>query len=263
VREVVASQVKLGKKKGVVHDPRTFKLKKLLQPRKLPTPPEQSYVGKGEPIRMYANDQIGDCTFAAQAHRIDTSERSSRQVEIQLVDTDVIEAYAALTGYNPQTGANDNGAYMLDVNNYMRTIGMGREEDGSRHTIAAFAALDLKNHAQWKLASWMFGGVYFGAWLPWTAAEQLDAGRTHWRVDESDSEKSEPGSWGGHAMHAVGYSSGSIVLATWGQRLRATWDWVDKYVDEAYVFISEDFLRGDKTPQGFNAEKLQEALANL
>lgn len=255
--------VALGKKPGVVTDPRTFKLKAFL-PRKLPVAPTQSYVGKTEPIRMYSNDRYGCCVFSSQGHQIDVQEKSSRQVEIQLTDQDILSAYSAVTGFDPNRPETDNGTYMLDALNYRYRVGLGREADGSTHKIAAFAAIPAGTKFDknlWKVASWMFGGVWFGAWLPWSAAEQLSQGK-RWTV--VDGPEGEPGSWGGHAMHALGYSEGSIVLATWGRRVRATWEWVAKYVDEAYVVISEDFFsKSGKTAARFNQEALQKALEEL
>lgn len=256
----IVDQVALGKKKGVVHDPRTFHLRQFMEG--LPDPPDQSYVGREEPIRMYGNDRYGSCTCTAHGHRIDVQEKSARQDEIQLSTEDVLRVYSAVTGFDPDDWHTDNGAYMLDINNYMVKTGMGREADGTTHKIGAYAKISLNDVTEWKVASWMFGGVYFGAWLPLTAADQINSGKNYWRVE--DGERAEPGSWGGHAMHALGYSSGSIVLATWGQRLRATWEWLATYCDEAYVLISEDFLRsGGETPHGFNVDELNSMLLRL
>lgn len=248
-------EVKLGKKPGVVHDPRTFKLESFLEPA-LPKAPAESYVGKGEPIRMYANDDWGDCTCAAIAHGIDVHERATRQVEVQLNDDDV------LTAYKRVMVGDDGGAYLLDVLNDQRKLGMGREADGSPHKVTAYASVRLRDRDLWKVASWMFGGLYIGALLPRAAADQLRAGKTRWTVVTDDSGR--PGSWGGHAMYAVGYSSGSVVLSTWDLRIRAEWDWIERYVDEAYAIVSEDFLsRSGRTPQGFSSEKLEDALAAI
>lgn len=256
-------ELKLGKKPGVVEDPRTFKLKSFL-PRKLPKAPAQSYVGKSEPIRLYANDRYGCCVFSSQGHQIDVHERSARQVDIQVTDEDILSAYSAVTGFDPARPETDNGTYMLDGLNYRRTHGIGREADGTPHQISAFAEIPSGSKLDpelWKVASWMFGGVWLGAWLPWSAATQIGQGKRWSVVDGPDG---EPGSWGGHAVSAVGYSSGSVVLATWGQRQRATWEWLAKYTDEAYVVIDEDFLDASgKTAQRFNSDALKQALAEL
>jgi hypothetical protein len=107
----------------------------------------------------------------------------------------------------------------------------------------------------------MFGGLYLGIWLPLSAASQAT-----WDVspDGSTSGDYEPGSWGGHAVYMPGYASKTVTIATWGARVRATWEFLHEYCDEAYCVISEDFLyRTGKTPQGFNIDALTEALTSL
>jgi hypothetical protein len=150
---------------------------------------------------------------------------------------------------------------MLDVLNYMRNVGLGREADGTPHTIGAFAKVNHANKDELKAASWMFGGLYIGAWLPNSAAEEMRAGKPWSRTS---GENAEPGSWGGHAMHSVAYSPTGITLATWGRLQKASWEWVAAYVDEAYCVISEDLLLSSgKTAQGFNVDRLQAELAAL
>ena len=261
------SKVKLGKKLGVVDDPRTFKLKTYL-PSRLPKPPARNSTGAKEPIRMYANDRYGDCAFACMAHRIDVHENASYQQEIQLSNEDVLWSYGDVTGFDPATGANDNGTYMIDALNYFRHTGMGKESDGSRHTIEAFAKLPNFNGKTtesvlntWKVGAWMFGGIYVGAWMPWSALDQLNA-RKEWTVTAGPD--AEPGTWGGHVMFFPAYSEKKVSLTAWGMRQKATWDWLAKYTDEAYVVICEDYFRkSGYNPRGYRIDKLKAALEEL
>ena len=73
---------------------------------------------------MYANDRLGDCTCAAAAHLIQdwTSNNSG---EVTLADPDILKAYEAVSGYDPDTHTNDNGAVETDVLNYWRHTGIG------------------------------------------------------------------------------------------------------------------------------------------
>jgi hypothetical protein len=208
---------------------------------------------------MYANDEIGDCTCAAHGHRIIAQERQTSQREVKVTTQDVIDVYSAVTGFNVVTRQNDNGAYMLDILNYMRHTGMGREKDGTRHTIGAFVQAQPANKYEMKIASYMFGGVYFGAWMPMSVLNQ----GANWEV--AFDATGRPGSWGGHAMYSPGYDSKGIHIISWGQKFHATWEWVHRYVDEAYAMISEDYLYSKKqtTPRGFSPDKLQRALDTL
>jgi hypothetical protein len=246
---------KLGKKLGVVKDPRTISAHRLLTTSK--APPEHRVAHNLRTVPVFANDTYGDCTFASQGHRIEAQENSSRQREIELTDADVIDGYSAVTGFQPDDPSTDNGAYELDVLNYMRKVGIGREKDGSRHTIGAFAAVDWRSYMNFKIAHYVFGGLKVCAGLPIAAQSQKV-----W--DVTSGLDGEPGSWGGHSMYCVGYDDQGITVYTWGREKRATWAWVDTYVDECYAVISEDyFRRGGLTPQGFSLEKLTRQLEDI
>jgi hypothetical protein len=40
-----------------------------------------------------------------------------------------------------------------------------------------------------------------------------------------------------------------------------TWSFFDRYVDEAYALLSQDFLAGDKAPNGLDVAALRSDLA--
>jgi hypothetical protein len=249
---------KLGKKLGVVEDPRTFKLKDIVSSDIIP--PDKYHIDHNQTeFPLFANDQYGDCTCASQGHRIVAQERNASQKELALTDEDVLEVYSAVTGFRPDDPNTDNGAYCLDVLNYMRRVGMGQEKDGTSHTIYAYAKVNHKDHNEVKLASYIFGGVYTGVALPISAQSQV--GDVWEIVPGSDSAY---GSWGGHAMSTVGYDETGPIFITWGALQHATWDWWHKYVDESYAVISEDLIRSRGTTRlGFNLNQLQAELANL
>lgn len=252
---------KLGKKLGVVEDPRTFKLRIFLPAGALPAAPKASMFSKDVlSYPMYANDVIGDCSCASRAHGIIIQERNSQQKEVRLTDEDVIKAYSAVTGYDPKTGANDNGAYLLDVLNYQRRVGMGTEKDGTPHTISGYMRLDHNKQEEVRLGSAYFGGLYLGIWLPISAQTQ-----TVWDVPEyGPTGNGEPGSWGGHAVWMVGYDSSYVYFITWGRVTKMTWNFWHTYVDEAYAVVTEDFFKkGGRTARGFDVERLQSMLNEL
>lgn len=258
-----SSRVKLGKKPGVVHDRRTIKFGQLLTAA-VPEPPKRNSVALNATFPMFDNDRIGDCTCAAMGHRIIAQERSSAQSSRPTVNvSDVVTVYSAVTGYDPTRPETDQGAYLLDVLNYMRKFGMGREKDGTTHTIGAFAQVDPTDHDEVMLAHWMFGGVYIGVGLPIAAQHQIDQG-AQWDLT-GNARLDKWGSWGGHAMYVQSYDVDGPTFISWGGRQRATWRWWDTYVDELYALMSEDFFRTktQKTPQGFDASQLQERLAAL
>jgi hypothetical protein len=249
----------LGKKAGVVHDPRSFALAELLTADLPPVQREWRMAHNTHGWPMFANDRLGDCTCASfGGHRVIAQEASAQQKRtVAVSEQDVIALYSAVTGYRPDDPSTDQGAYLLDVLRYARSHGYGREADGTPHTIGAYAKVNLSTYTQMKQGARLFGGLYLGLALP-VAAQHQDV----W--DVSTGPDAEPYSWGGHAVWMVGYDPKGITLVTWGSEQRATWAWVSRYVDEAWAVISEDFLRGSgRTPQGFDVGQLQQLLSRL
>jgi hypothetical protein len=257
--------LQLGKKLGVVHDRRTLEVRALLTPD-VPRPPgEHDIAHNTHDFPMFRNDAIGDCGVASYGHMTIGLERSSGQyrTEVMLSDDDIVRGYSGISGYDPRTGARDNGIYLLDGANYFRRVGVGRQKNGEPHKILAFARVDHTDEDEVKLASYLFGGLYIGAGLPDAAAQQIRDDR-EWDLS-GDPRLDRFGSWGGHAMWAPKYDRKGGEVVTWGQRQRFTWRWWHTYVDEVYAFINPDYMRSrsGRTPQGFDVEKLTNFLKTL
>jgi hypothetical protein len=176
-------------------------------------------------------------------------------------DQQIVAAYSAITGYNPATGANDNGAQELDVLNYWRQQGI------AGHQIQAFMALEPANHTHVMDAVWIFGGCYIGLALPKSAQAQT-SNKQAWSVPpQGTGGDGAPGSWGGHAVPVVAYDARSLTVVTWGGLQAMTWGFWAAYCDEAYAILSPDYLeqKGGQTvaPSGFNLAQLQADLADL
>ena len=258
--------LRLGKKLGVVDDPRTFHLRLLLDTVALPNVPTHwRYAHALRTVPMFANDLYGCCTCASQGHRIIAQEFATQQHETPVTEADVLRVYSAVTGFRPDDPSTDNGAYMLDVANYMRRTGMGREKDGTTHRVDAFVKVDHTNRREVLTACNLFGGVWLGILLPEAAANHVGPNDL-WDVPARDPLTGvyEPGSWGGHAVEAIGYNGTGVQVYTWGQEQFLSWRFFDSYVDEAYAFISEDWFRsGGRTTRGFDAAQLRGWLSEL
>lgn len=250
----------LGKKPGVVHDPRSFQLARLLTPDMPPVLKQWRIAAKLHVWPMFANDRLGDCTCAARGHGIDAMEWSSgRRDPIKLTDGMIIEAYSRISGYRPDDPSTDQGAYLLDNLRDWWHNGLGVEKDSSPHMIAAYATVKPGDNPQFRQGAHLFGGLYLGLALP-VRAQWQDV----WDVPATLDADDEPYSWGGHAVWMVGYDARGITLVTWGGEQRATWAWVDRYVDESWAVVSEDFLnRFSRTPQGFDTARLRSWLNEL
>jgi hypothetical protein len=259
---VDVSHFKLGKKLGVVNDPRTLYFGRVLVVGSTYTPQaEVSIAHTIQSFPMFKNDAIGDCGVASYGHSVIARERSAQQDhrKVDLTDGDIVDAYSAISGYNPSTGQNDNGVYLLDAANYFRRVGVGHDENGEPHKILAYAKVNLSNVREVKQALHICGGLYIGAGLPISAQSQVG---DVWDVVKGDD--GEFGSWGGHAMYMLAYDADTFEVVTWGQRQKMTYKWLNAYVDEAYAEISPDYMRASgTTPQGFDEKYLQGFLNGL
>jgi hypothetical protein len=230
-------------------DVRTLQLARYVDRAKLPAPPA-SYDATQHVAEwpMYANDRLGDCTCAAAGHMIEAWTGASRGHDTKISEKSVVSAFEAVKIVDPQTG--EEGAVELDVLNYWRKHGIGR------HKIGAFAKVSTWDHTLVKTGAYIFGGLYIGLSLPLTAQEQQVWDWTH-----SLSGKAKPGSWGGHAVDVVRYDKTGVTVATWGRLQEMTWAFWDRYCDEAYCIISNDFLSGGKAPNGLDLSALSADLS--
>ncbi len=220
-------------------------------------PPIPTSVSK-PPVKswpMYGNDSLGDCTIASAAHLIQAWSLKAGNPKTP-VEADVERAYW-LTGTPSRTtghpdGPTDVGRVELDVLNFWRHTGIGGDK------IEAYVAIDPHNKAQMKAAIYLFGGVYLGVLLPKTAQTQA-----RWTPSGTGPD-SQPGSWGGHAVPAVGYTGQTLTVITWGAPLGMSWSFNARYTDEAYAIISKDWLTSaGKSPHGFDLPTLISDLAAL
>ena len=231
-------KLKLGKLVAR-HDPRTLLAS---YSAGLPTPPASvDLSGKVKAWGMMDNDQIGDCTCAAAGHLIMEWTANAAKNMFTPSDQQIVSAYSAITGYNPGTGANDNGAVEIDVLNYWRQTGI------AAHKIGAYVALEPANHTHIMDSVYIFEGCYIGMQLPTSATGE-----------------GKPGSWGGHAVPVIAYDIRGITCVTWGALQQMTWSFWEAYCEEAYAVVSADYLTRKKTtPQGFNLQQLQADLQDL
>lgn len=202
-----------------------------------------------QPWGMMANDSIGDCTIATAGHMI-MSWLADNGIQITPAVSQIIAAYSAITGYNPTTGANDNGAAETDVLDYWRQTGI------AGHKIGAYVYIDPTNIDHVKFATWAFGGVYLGAALP-----SIFQGASSWlRPTNISGAGAAPGSWGGHAIPGMAYDAQGVTVITWGNPLKADWGLFSKdypVFEEAYAILSPDFISGTKpAPSGFDMASL-------
>lgn len=257
----VGKEVKLGKL-APSNDDRNLKLGRYLDQAVLPKAPTTLALGtKVSAFPMYENDKLGDCTIAAKAHMIQTwtsNHGPYYQPTDAEVDLDYWETGTPPSAHGTAGGPTDTGRVETDVLNYWHNNGFGVKKD----KIAAYAQVNVKNTTEVKQATWLFGGLYLGVALPISAQNQ-----TYWKVvDDDGSGDTEPGSWGGHAICVTAYTPTYLTVITWGMRMKMSWGFWGKYVDESYAILTQDWVDGTgKLPSstGFNWSQLQTDLSSI
>ena len=195
------------------------------------------------------NNDIGDCAIAAPGHIIQNWKAVADAYRPATVtDDQIVSAYSAVTGYDPLRPETDNGSNMLDVLNYWKSTGIaGFKIDG-------YATIDPQNIDQVKAAIYIFGAVYTGIAVPQSVVNDLSTGleNHHWRYNPSDKT-----SGSGHAIAHFGYGRAGNTCVSWGELYTFDWDFWLHWVDEAYVVVSNLWLKGSGiTPSGLDYQAL-------
>lgn len=222
--------------------------------KKLPTPPKAAgHLGLfTAQWGMLGNDQYGDCVWAGAAHETMLWNKEA-QKDVAFDETHVLSDYGAVTGFDPPDPNTDQGTDMQVAASYRRKTGV-ISMDGSRHQIAAYLAVNTVK--QIKQAVWLFGTAGVGIKFPQSAMEQFKAGKP-WTVQASSPIE------GGHYIPAVSYDAKFLYVITWGQVQKASWGFVQKYMDEGVAYLSDEMLTGGKSIDGFDAATLQADIAEL
>jgi hypothetical protein len=248
---------KLGKK-PYKRNPRALLLSRYLIPSTIPKPPQTLEYATGySNWGMYGNDTVGDCTCVAATHIIAEGEYCNGQPITPTTST-TLEAYAAITGYNPDDPNSDQGAVCSDVLDYWRKTGI------SNNRLTAYLQVQAGNLQQLYESIALFGNVYCGLNLPYTSQDQFANGQpwslvADWRTNPD----AQPGSLGGHCVPLIGYDQDSFECVTWAKVQKMTKEFWRYYVDEAYVVLGPHWADAKSSPSGFNLAQLQDDLGQI
>lgn len=238
-------------------DPRDFRFARYITRGALP--PVPATFGHEDIVRrwkMLGNDEYGDCVFAGAAHETMLWTRESHtHRDASFTTANVLADYGAVTGFMPDDPSTDQGTDMHDACAYRRKVGIV-DSNGARHKVGAYVALDPGNVAQAAQAAYLFSAAGIGIEIPRSAMDQFNRGEPWDYIGRSRIE-------GGHYVPLVGAISGTFVVVTWGQVQLMTTSFYAHYCDEAYGYLSTEFLEHGLSPEGFNLVSLQADLAAL
>lgn len=216
-----------------------------------PVPEVVDWAAKAGSWPMYSNDTVGDCTCAGIGHMIQAV-TAYTGTEVTLPGRDILALYQLLSGYDPVTGANDDGCAEQDVLSYMAREGL------SGHRVRAFAQVAHGDLAEMKAALNCFGTLYLGLQVPACAQAQFAAGQP-WNVVPGGSPVQ-----GGHCVVLQKWDADYLYVVTWGKLIPMTEAFWAAYGDEAWAVLTDDWLRaGGQAPSGLNLRGLMAEFRDL
>lgn len=224
--------------------------------RKLATPPtEFGHENLVTDWGVLGNQLAGCCAFSGSAHEtmLWTAEAGAMA---QFTDDSVLAEYGALTGYDPQTGADDNGTNVVELLSYRRKSGLA-DVSGKRHKIGAYVKLKPGNLTELRYASYYFDGVGIGVQFPEQWMDAFNAGRFVW--DQVD----DPNYVGGHYISDVAWRNNAPVIITWGQPVELTPAGYEQNADEVYAYLSLEKMINGVDLQGLNVAAMQDDIKQL
>lgn len=244
------SNMKLGKIRSPF-EPHVLRLAKIVPSSYVP-PAEVDYTAGVTDFGAMVNDKLGDCTIAACGHAIQTITANNIIPVVQGMktptDETIVNYYQKWDGYDPAVPYNDPGGMPSDVLQQWKAQGL----DG--HKLIGFAQPQPQNIFHVKHSIDRFGGIYVGVQLPMSAQTQ-----EVWDVVPDDG-----GVWGGHAVWCPAYDHETITCITWGALKQMTWVFFDKYCDESYTLLLEEWEGAlSRGADGLDVEALKSEMAAL
>lgn len=224
-----------------------------------PVPPHASaadHFARVTDWQMWANDRYGDCGPAsvANSRAIVTTYLAGGEDTPTLDDVFDLYRRSGNPGFDPDTGADDNGVIMADMLSAVLTGGIG----GVRGL--AYAAVDTTSIDEVRAAIDIFGYVLLGVDLQTAQQRQTDRGL--WDYSRSSE-------WGGHAIIGGRYTgspqarTADVGVVTWGEVVGTTDAFFSRQVDEAYVLIWPEHVGTEQFRTGIDVSALNAAYMAL
>ena len=228
---------------------------------KLPTaPPSVNYhsqiVLPGDPL---GNNDCGDCFWAGVYRQAQLRMAVAWGSSWTPAPSAVIGTYSAVTGYDPLTGAGDNGTDLDQGEGYVYQTGLQTGLQGP--DVGMPIQLDPANAELLDTATWLFGGIGEA----WALPLGIQGNTTLWDVPLGAETLPEwkPGSWGGHYTASGRYSRSSSArrpTISWGIEIPVTQRFMGLYLAGAVAYLSRDWIQGGVVaPSGLDWDQLEAA----
>jgi hypothetical protein len=247
-------------RKARVFDPSVPHMSSLIFGKKeLPSIPDSVDYTKNMPANfgMMLNDRLGDCTCAAFYHARQIWTYNAGHKEVTEPDVDVLKLYEKVGGYKPGNPSTDNGAVEQDVLKYLLRHG-APTKSGKADKILAYFEIDPRNQDDIKRVIYECGIAYIGFEVPSNIMPEGAEPPEVWTVDPKATID------GGHAVILAGYDAEGVIVISWGQIYKMTWEFFATYVDEAYAIIDKAWINSTgKTPLGMTIQELESLVKSI
>jgi hypothetical protein len=187
-----------------------------------PAPPASVPVPNVNPWGMDGNDVYGDCTLACAAHLIEAWNADTHR-------SDPVPSAAQVDAAYLKMSPHDTGLVISTVLAKWHKPGLWGDK------VWGHAPVQTHDQTEIRLDIAQFGGVYIGVQLPQSAEDQTDA-RQPWTIVEHSP------ILGGHAIPLLGYDATYAYAVTWGAVQAIAWSWLNVYMDEAWVVLSQQVV---------------------
>lgn len=203
---------------------------------------------------MLGNDRFGDCYWASAAHELE-AERAPLGVRPAFTENAVLDNYGAYLGIygaaaleaNP---SNDVGTDARAGAKFRQKHGI-QDARGHQHYIGAYAFQNEPDYGKILDLAYALEGMTLCVNLPESAEERFETGVWDYVKGSQIA--------GGHAVAIVGATDNELRIVSWGQEVKVTESFVEKYLQTVVVYFSRAMLTSEGlTPAGLDKAALVE-----
>lgn len=197
------------------------------------------------------NDKYGDCVEAGVLRLVQLREANAERSSWQPTTDLAINLYSQWSGFNPQTGANDNGTDISVMQERCATDGISIGID-----LDVMLPFDVPTDTNnLNLITYNCGGVGLCWALPKSAEKMTDV----WDVaGDLNLPENIPGSWGGHFTCSGKYDSNSRFIITWGYEVKVTPAFEAAYLVAATGALSRRWFKANgMAPSGLDWAQIE------
>jgi hypothetical protein len=219
------------------------------------TPASDDHVSGVAAWNMGGNDKYSTCGPTSVSNYVTMVYQYLLGQAITVADADVFALYRAAgnPGFDPATGADDNGVDMVTLLNAWSDVGINvTHADGSQENVkpVAFGAVSVSIDSI-RTTTAVFGGAILAVQLD--TAQQAQTASGLWDYSAS-------GVWGGHAIMGCAYSGQPTgrdeEIITWAEPVGLSDAFVANQLEQAFAVVLTAHLTHPAFLAGVNVQQL-------